>query len=47
MADKNAKKWFDIEEPELNKIETKQSEPNWNIYVLIFNCNFYPLTLNF
>ena len=28
MADKNAKKFFDIEEPEPNKTETKRSEPN-------------------
>ena len=39
MADENAKKWFDIEEP--NRI--KRSKPNWNIYTLILN--FWILTL--
>ena len=42
MADKNAKKWFDVEELEPNKTETKRSEPNCNIYILIFNFLFSP-----
>ena len=42
MVDKYAKKWFDIEEPEPNKNEIKRSEPNWNIYILIFNFLFSP-----
>ena len=37
---KMQKKWFDIEELEPNKNETKRSEPNWNI--LIFNFSFSP-----
>ena len=36
------KKGFDMEELEPNKTETKQSEPNWNIYILIFNFLFSP-----
>ena len=36
MADKNAKKWFDIEEPQPNKTETERSKLNWNIYILMF-----------
>ena len=40
MAEKNAKKWDDIEKVEPNKTETKWSEPNCNIYILIFNFLF-------
>ena len=42
MADENAKKYLDIEDPEPNKTETKRSEPNWNIYILILNFLFSP-----
>ena len=42
MADEIAKKWFDTEEPEPNKTETERSEPNWNIYILIFDFLFSP-----
>ena len=34
MADKNAKKKFDIEEPEPNKTKTKRSESNWSTTVI-------------
>ena len=47
MADKNAKKWFAIEELEPNKTETKRSEPNWNIYILIFNFHLLTFILIF
>ena len=40
MAFKNTKKRFDLEELERNKTETKWSEPNWNIYILIFKFLF-------
>ena len=42
MTDKNAKKWFDIEKPEPNKIEIERSELNWKIYILIFSFQFPP-----
>ena len=38
MADKNAKK----KEFEPNEAETKRSEPNWHIYILILNILFSP-----
>ena len=40
MVDKYAKKWFGIEEPEPNRTETKRFEPNWKIYIIIFNFLF-------